>query len=169
MIDPVAILVELRLGGRIADRLSRHIVGLDLGARRQIGRPHVDELELACFPDQRQGLRFVLQPRQLDDDAARALQLHERLGHAEAVDTILDDLARSLHGGRIDLRVSGKIRFEQYLDPSLQVESLADLNGSIDAEEANVDPRIAWQGDPRGKAAQEQDDCQYRKGTLSHR
>ena len=65
-----------------------------------LGRPglrpgrHQLELEERRLADQLLGALRVLDAGQLDDDLVRALRLHRRLGDAELVDPVADDLER---------------------------------------------------------------------------
>ena len=169
VIDPFAILCELRRDGRRCDGLAGDIVGHNLGPSGQVAIADVDELELSCLADQGQRLFLVLQTGKLDDDPARALQLDERFGDAEPIDAVLDDLACGFDRCGIDLHISGEIGLKQDLDPSLQIQSQADLDWASKAQETDMDPWVGRQRDPGREAADEQDDYEHGKRAVSHR
>jgi ABC-type transport system involved in cytochrome bd biosynthesis fused ATPase/permease subunit len=65
---------------------------------------------------------------QFHNDALLTLELHQRLGDAQAVDAVFDDHAGRFHRPCVELRrlVRRNVGFQQDLQTALQIEALVD-------------------------------------------
>ena len=114
--------VETRDSARGEERVQ-----LVEGVLHLFGSAHQLEFEQRGLADQVDGALAIGEPRKLHRDPVLAFPLDQRLGHAELVDTVADDLHRAL--GRV-LRLGGiqprAIHLEHQVHAALQVESEMD-------------------------------------------
>ena len=68
----------------------------------------------------------VLDARQLHDNPAVALALHDRLCQAKLINTLLHDAHHPLHGILIHLCLRRILRFQHHMGTALQVQALPD-------------------------------------------
>jgi len=140
-------------GGLRSDRWSqsgRFLAGcaavgsFDYRAWLQVGVACINEFQEAGLTDGADGQLWVFDARQLDDDPSLALKLDQRLGYAQAVNAVLDDdLCRAQGVGVYSLPL-GHVRLEEYLETTLQVQTLVnfDLAVNVDRPHVQVDARI---------------------------
>ena len=82
----------------------------------------------ASFLNGRDGRLRVGDAGQFDDDPVRArLKLNHGFGHAQTVDTILDDSASRFHVTRTDL-VGGQVSREEDTQTTLQVKARMNID-----------------------------------------
>ena len=78
----------------------------------------------------------------LDDDAALAFALDDRLREAERVDALFHDRDDAVHGIVIDLRDVSVLRFKHDMRAALQVEALPDgIRQRLHEREEDADNR----------------------------
>ena len=100
------------------------------------------EFEHGRLADGLDGRIRVLDARQLDDDAALAFALDDRLREAERVDALFHDRDDAVHGIVIDLRDVSVLRFKHDMRAALQVEALPDgIRQRLHEREEDADNR----------------------------
>ncbi len=106
--------------------VRRGLSVLEVGTREHRVAFLVLKFEHGRLADGLDGRIRVLDARQLDDDAALAFALDDRLRKAERVDALFHDRDDAVHGIVIDLRDVGVLRLEHDMRAALQVEALPD-------------------------------------------
>ena len=122
--------------------VRRRLCVLEVGTRKDRVAVLILELEHRRLADRLDGGVRVLDTRQLDDDAALALALDDRLREAERVDALLHDGDDAVHRIVVDLGDIRILCLEHDVRAALQVESLADgIRQWTDECEENADNR----------------------------
>lgn len=105
--------------------VRRGLCVLEVGTRQHRIALFILELEHSRLADGLDGGIRVLDARQLDDDAALALTLDDRLGEAQRVDALLHDGDDAVHRIIVDFCYICVLGFEHDMRAALQVEALA--------------------------------------------
>jgi len=78
---------------------------------------------LARRPQRLNRLVRIVHARQFHNDSPVALRLDNSLGHAQAIDAVIDDRLRRTHRPRIRLLALRQIRLQQNLSSASQIEA----------------------------------------------
>jgi len=100
--------------------------GGDHRALHQGNISRVHKLQLGRPPDDFYGQFGVVNPRQLHDDAAAALNLDDGLGQAQAVDPVLHNLTGGLHAHPVHFLALGDVGDQGDFQAAAQVQAVAD-------------------------------------------
>ena len=138
-------LVDERLlaGEKLVERLLRRREPAGVRRRRQI-RLEVEQLELSRLAEDPDHAVRILDAREVDHDLIVALLADLRLGDAEAVDAVAEDLDGAVEVGLLQRPVRRRHRLEGHLEAALEVEAESRLVADRRAgnrEQADADQR----------------------------
>src|SRR5581483_7261749 len=173
---PVALIEAHAQAARIEILARQHrgiLPLLDLGARWEVGRAGIEELEqpgLAKERDRPRAILLALDAGNLHDDTIAPLELNDRLGRPEGIHPLLDDRARCLHLVAGDGLPRRQIGLQQHLQAALEDEPLHDREVEVDVPAANaeVNTRIIRPVNPGGDQGDEGNDRQHDSGVAAH-
>ena len=147
---------------------------LDLRILRSRRRTDLDELQLAGALQRLDRLLGVVDAGHLDDDPVLALQLHQRLGHAERVHAALDDHFGRFHVGRGDDLAGRWLGLQKHLGAAAQVKALLEVSGlrksggCQTARPLHPGWMLDGQGHVKRNQAQQDDETQHQCIATSH-